>query len=147
MVRSSSSPFLSFEADDLASFDFLQSSPSTALCTSKPRTSSTRIFSSTSKRVRLPSCPLAMSADLDLILICFLPPPLPLRLIGAWLVNTARGAICNAEDVAEALKTGQLAGYGGDVWNVQPAPKDHPLRDARNPLVRTSFISPLSARL
>ena len=29
---------------------------------------------------------------------------------GAWLVNTARGAICVKEDVAEALKTGQLNG-------------------------------------
>lgn len=51
---------------------------------------------------------------------------------GAWLVNTARGAICNAEDVAEALKTGQLRGYGGDVWNPQPAPKNHPWRTAFN---------------
>lgn len=35
---------------------------------------------------------------------------------GAWLVNTARGAICVAEDVAEAVKSGKLMGYGGDVW-------------------------------
>lgn len=47
---------------------------------------------------------------------------------GAWLVNTARGAICVAEDVADALKSGHLQGYGGDVWNRQPAPKDHPWR-------------------
>jgi formate dehydrogenase len=52
---------------------------------------------------------------------------------GAWLVNTARGAIVVKEDVAEALKSGQLNGYGGDVWDVQPAPKDHPLRYATNP--------------
>jgi formate dehydrogenase len=52
---------------------------------------------------------------------------------GAWLVNTARGAIVVKEDVAEALKTGQLNGYGGDVWFPQPAPKDHPLRTAKNP--------------
>lgn len=25
-------------------------------------------------------------------------------------------------------------GYAGDVWDVQPAPKDHPLRTAKNPL-------------
>ena len=31
-------------------------------------------------------------------------------------------------DVAEALKTGQLRGYGGDVWFPQPAPQDHPWR-------------------
>jgi formate dehydrogenase len=37
------------------------------------------------------------------------------------------------EDVAEALKSGHLRGYGGDVWFPQPAPKDHPLRYAKNP--------------
>ncbi|GAP84030.1 putative formate dehydrogenase [Rosellinia necatrix] len=52
---------------------------------------------------------------------------------GSWLVNTARGAIVVKEDVAEALKSGHLKGYGGDVWFPQPAPKDHPLRYAKNP--------------
>jgi len=52
---------------------------------------------------------------------------------GSWLVNTARGAIVVKEDVADALASGQLRGYGGDVWFPQPAPKDHPLRYAKNP--------------
>ncbi|KAE8332553.1 D-isomer specific 2-hydroxyacid dehydrogenase [Aspergillus sergii] len=52
---------------------------------------------------------------------------------GSWLVNTARGAIVVKEDVAEALKSGHLRGYGGDVWFPQPAPKDHPLRYAEHP--------------
>ena len=52
---------------------------------------------------------------------------------GAWLVNTARGAIVVKEDVADALKSGHLRGYGGDVWFPQPAPRDHPLRYATNP--------------
>lgn len=52
---------------------------------------------------------------------------------GSWLVNTARGAIVVKEDVADALKSGHLKGYGGDVWFPQPAPKDHPLRYAKNP--------------
>lgn len=52
---------------------------------------------------------------------------------GSWLVNTARGAIVVKEDVAEALKSGHLRGYGGDVWFPQPAPKEHPLRYAQNP--------------
>ncbi|AQZ19084.1 hypothetical protein BZL39_P02220 [Zygosaccharomyces parabailii] len=51
---------------------------------------------------------------------------------GAYLVNTARGAICVAEDVAEAVRSGKLAGYGGDVWDKQPAPKDHPWRSMDN---------------
>jgi formate dehydrogenase len=52
---------------------------------------------------------------------------------GSWLINTARGAIVVKEDVADALKSGHLRGYGGDVWFPQPAPKDHPLRYAQNP--------------
>jgi formate dehydrogenase len=47
---------------------------------------------------------------------------------GAYLVNTARGLICNQEAVVRALKSGQIAGYAGDAWFPQPAPKDHPWR-------------------
>ncbi|EGO04167.1 hypothetical protein SERLA73DRAFT_128280 [Serpula lacrymans var. lacrymans S7.3] len=53
---------------------------------------------------------------------------------GAWLVNTARGAICDKDAVAQAVKSGHLRGYAGDVWNVQPAPKDHVWRTMKNPL-------------
>ncbi|KAI0703440.1 NAD-dependent formate dehydrogenase [Cytidiella melzeri] len=53
---------------------------------------------------------------------------------GAWLVNTARGAICDKDAVAAALESGQLSGYGGDVWAVQPAPKDHVWRTMKNKL-------------
>lgn len=53
---------------------------------------------------------------------------------GAWLVNTARGAICDKDAVAAALKSGQIRGYAGDVWNVQPAPKDHIWRTMKNAL-------------
>jgi formate dehydrogenase len=47
---------------------------------------------------------------------------------GAYLVNTARGKICNRDAIARALETGQLAGYAGDVWFPQPPPQDHPWR-------------------
>jgi formate dehydrogenase len=47
---------------------------------------------------------------------------------GAYLVNTARGKICDHDAVARACESGQLAGYAGDVWFPQPAPKDHPWR-------------------
>lgn len=47
---------------------------------------------------------------------------------GAYLVNTARGKICDRDAVARALESGQLAGYAGDVWFPQPAPADHPWR-------------------
>lgn len=47
---------------------------------------------------------------------------------GAYLVNTARGKLCDRDSIARALESGQLAGYAGDVWFPQPAPKDHPWR-------------------
>ena len=47
---------------------------------------------------------------------------------GAYLVNTARGKICDRDAVVRALESGQLAGYAGDVWFPQPAPHDHPWR-------------------
>jgi formate dehydrogenase len=47
---------------------------------------------------------------------------------GAYLVNTARGKICDRDAIARALESGQLAGYAGDVWFPQPAPADHPWR-------------------
>ena len=51
---------------------------------------------------------------------------------GAYIVNTARGKICNREAIAEALKSGQLSGYAGDVWFPQPAPNDHVWRTMPN---------------
>jgi formate dehydrogenase len=47
---------------------------------------------------------------------------------GAYLVNTARGKICDRDAIVRALENGQLAGYAGDVWFPQPAPKNHPWR-------------------
>jgi formate dehydrogenase len=47
---------------------------------------------------------------------------------GAYLINTARGLICDRDAVVRALESGQLAGYAGDVWYPQPAPADHPWR-------------------
>jgi formate dehydrogenase len=47
---------------------------------------------------------------------------------GAYLINTARGKLCDRDAVVRALESGRLAGYGGDVWFPQPAPVDHPWR-------------------
>lgn len=47
---------------------------------------------------------------------------------GSYLINTARGKICDRGAVVRALETGRLAGYAGDVWFPQPAPRDHPWR-------------------
>ena len=51
---------------------------------------------------------------------------------GTYLINTARGALCDRDAVVRALESGQLAGYAGDVWYPQPAPIDHPWRRMPN---------------
>ena len=47
---------------------------------------------------------------------------------GACLVNTARGKIRNRENVAAALKSGQLEAMRATYGFPQPPPKDHPWR-------------------
>jgi D-3-phosphoglycerate dehydrogenase len=46
---------------------------------------------------------------------------------GSVLINTARGELVETNDIAAALKSGQLLGYGADVLESEPPPKDHPL--------------------
>lgn len=47
---------------------------------------------------------------------------------GSYIINTARGKICDRDAIVRALENGQLAGYAGDVWFPQPPPTDHPWR-------------------
>ncbi len=47
---------------------------------------------------------------------------------GSYIVNTARGKICDRQAIVDALESGQLAGYAGDVWFPQPPERDHPWR-------------------
>ena len=51
---------------------------------------------------------------------------------GAYIVNTARGKICDRDAIARALESGKLSGYAGDVWFPQPAPNDHVWRTMPN---------------
>ncbi|KAK4282429.1 hypothetical protein QN277_013808 [Acacia crassicarpa] len=51
---------------------------------------------------------------------------------GVLIVNNARGAIMDAQAVADACSSGHIGGYSGDVWFPQPAPKDHPWRHMPN---------------
>jgi phosphoglycerate dehydrogenase-like enzyme len=45
----------------------------------------------------------------------------------AYLINTSRGGLVNEADLYVALKSGQIAGAGLDVFQQEPPPSDHPL--------------------
>ncbi len=47
---------------------------------------------------------------------------------GSYLVNTARGKIVNTEALVQAVNSGHIQRYAGDVWYPQPAPENHPWR-------------------
>jgi D-3-phosphoglycerate dehydrogenase len=51
---------------------------------------------------------------------------------GAYLLNCSRGALIHEADVAGALKSGQLGGYGADVVEPEPIAKTNPLLSAPN---------------
>lgn len=51
---------------------------------------------------------------------------------GSYLLNCARGALVHQGDVAAALRSGQLGGYGADVVEPEPIEKSNPLLGAPN---------------
>lgn len=46
---------------------------------------------------------------------------------GVRIVNAARGALVNEYDLADALRSGHVAGAALDVYGEEPPPPDHPL--------------------
>lgn len=59
-------------------------------------------------------------------------PELSLMQPHAYLINTSRGPIVDEAALLDALETGRLAGAGLDVYDIEPLPPDHPLRQLPN---------------
>ncbi|MDA0656609.1 MAG: D-2-hydroxyacid dehydrogenase family protein [Proteobacteria bacterium] len=53
----------------------------------------------------------------------------------AHVINTSRGPIINEAAMIAALNNNVIAGVGLDVFDVEPLPKDHPLRSMANVLI------------
>jgi phosphoglycerate dehydrogenase-like enzyme len=58
----------------------------------------------------------------------------------AFLVNVGRGVIVDLADLTEALRAGEIAGAGLDVFEVEPLPADHPLWEMPN-VVMTPHVA------
>jgi phosphoglycerate dehydrogenase-like enzyme len=53
----------------------------------------------------------------------------------AYLINVGRGVIVDLADLTAALRAGEIAGAGLDVFEVEPLPPDHPLWEMPNVLI------------
>jgi D-3-phosphoglycerate dehydrogenase/C-terminal binding protein len=89
-------------------------------------------------------CPLTPETRglIDAPTLSLLPP-------GAFLVNTARGAVVDTAAVADAIASGRLAGAGLDVLEAEPPAEDDPLirawRDPGHPAHHRVVLTPHSA--
>lgn len=63
---------------------------------------------------------------------------------GATLINVARGAHLNEDDLLDALATGQLAGAALDVFTTEPLPALHPFWQQPNILI-TPHVSAVTS--
>jgi D-3-phosphoglycerate dehydrogenase len=54
---------------------------------------------------------------------------------GATLINCGRGELVESAEVAAALESGKLKGYGADVLDREPPPAGHPLLGAKNCII------------
>ncbi|HZT79203.1 MAG TPA: D-2-hydroxyacid dehydrogenase [Gemmataceae bacterium] len=64
----------------------------------------------------------------------------------AYLINIGRGAIVDLADLVEALRAGEIAGAGLDVFETEPLPADHPLWGLEN-VILTPHVAGYSPRI
>jgi phosphoglycerate dehydrogenase-like enzyme len=69
-------------------------------------------------------------------------PSLALMKPSAVVINTARGGLIDEPALADALRSGRLAGAGLDVFSEEPAPADHPLLGLENVLLTPHMAGP-----
>jgi phosphoglycerate dehydrogenase-like enzyme len=60
---------------------------------------------------------------------------------GAFLINTARGALIDEKVLAQALREGWISGAALDTFSKEPLPLDHPLHGAPNLLMTPHLAS------
>lgn len=66
---------------------------------------------------------------------------------GAVLVNMARGALVDEEAMITALRSGQIAGAGLDVFSQEPLPADSPFWDLPNVLMSPHLTPRVPSRI
>ncbi len=61
----------------------------------------------------------------------------------AYFINTSRGPIVQETALLDALESGSIAGAGLDVYDIEPLPADHPLRDLPNTVLtpHTGYVT------
>jgi C-terminal binding protein len=68
---------------------------------------------------------------------------------GSFLVNTSRGGVVDVTPIPDAIASGQLAGAGIDVLEIEPPSDDHPLlvawRDPNHPAYGRLIVNPHAA--
>ena len=65
----------------------------------------------------------------------------------AYLINVGRGAIVDLADLTEALRAGEIAGAGLDVFETEPLPAEHPLWDMADRVLITPHVAGYSPRI
>ena len=84
-------------------------------------------------------------AESDFVVICAPETPETRGLFGApqfkamkrtaYLINIGRGKIVQLDALVEALRAGEIAGAGLDVFEIEPLPPSHPLWDLENVVI------------